>query len=86
MKDYFYNVFISIDQLLNTLTGGAPDETLSARAWRLELYDHWFGKIARPVIDIILFFDKDHCFKSYLSEAKRSQLPEHYARYTTWHE
>lgn len=31
VKQYFWNLLISIDQLLNTLLGGDPDETLSSR-------------------------------------------------------
>ena len=28
-------ILIALDQLLNTLTGGWPDETMSSRAYRL---------------------------------------------------
>ena len=31
MKRYFWNLLISIDQLLNALLGGNPDETISGR-------------------------------------------------------
>lgn len=31
VKRYFWRVLISIDQLLNTVAGGDPDETLSSR-------------------------------------------------------
>lgn len=31
---YGYHVVIALDQLFNTLTGGAADETLSSRTYR----------------------------------------------------
>jgi len=31
MKQYLFNVLISIDQMANTLVGGDPDETISSR-------------------------------------------------------
>ena len=69
---------VAIDQLLNTILGGHADETLSARAYRTEQSDKPFGKFFRPLIDTIFFFDKDHCYQSYLSEFERRQLPSHY--------
>ena len=68
-----FQILIAIDQLINTLLGGYADETLSARAHRLELERgrSW----ARKLIDGILFFDKDHCKESYESEIERRQLP-----------
>lgn len=69
---------ISFDQFINTLLGGYADETLSARAWRTEQKGKIFGKFFRPLIDTLLFFDKDHCYKSYLSELNRKQLSKDY--------
>jgi hypothetical protein len=34
MKKYFLNILISLDQLVNTLLGGSPDETISSRLER----------------------------------------------------
>ena len=31
MNRYFFNLLIAIDQLLNALMGGDPDETISSR-------------------------------------------------------
>jgi hypothetical protein len=31
MKKYIHNILISLDQLVNTLLGGDPDETISSR-------------------------------------------------------
>lgn len=74
---YVKNVFIAVDQLINTVLGGWPDETLSSRAWR------WKGARIRAwpcrIIDLFLFFDragsKGHCQLSYESERCRMQMP-----------
>jgi hypothetical protein len=71
-------ILIALDQLLNALLGGYSDETLSARAWRTEQDGKLFGKVFRPLIDMLLFFDPQHCYTSYLSEKERKQLPNHY--------
>ena len=68
-----FQILIAIDQLINTLFGGFADETLSARAFRLE--QERGRSWARKLIDGILFFDKDHCKESYESEILRRQLP-----------
>lgn len=74
MWQYFKNILVALDQLLNTIFNGMPDETLSARAWRLE--QERGRKWPRILIDLVLFFDKDHCRRSYEAELKRSHLPE----------
>ena len=68
-----FQVLIAIDQLFNTLLGGYADETLSSRAYRLELERgrSW----GRKFVDTLLWFDKDHCKESYESEIERRQLP-----------
>lgn len=65
-------ILIAIDQLLNTLLFGWPDETLSSRCWRLSLSGN---DLPRKIVDTILFFDKDHCKSSYESEKIRNQCP-----------
>ena len=73
MRLYIKNILIGIDQLANTIFSGEPDETLSSRAYRLD--KERGRKWPRFLIDAILFFDKDHCYQSYLSEIERRQLP-----------
>lgn len=68
-------LLIAIDQALNSLSGGMADETLSARCWRCR--DRQPYKFLQPVIDR-LFFDREHCKKSFESEKNRSQLPPEY--------
>ena len=79
MKQYLLNVAIALDQFLNALCGGSPDETLSAAAWRTEQKGRWLGRIFRPLIDLIFaLFEKDHCRKSYESECNGRHLPKEY--------
>lgn len=73
MWEYIKNILIALDQLLNALFRGEPDETLSSRAYRLE--QERGRKWPRILIDTLLFFDRDHCHQSYLSEIERKQLP-----------
>jgi hypothetical protein len=68
-------ILISIDQLLNTLLGGFADETLSSRAYRAERDGKLFGKVFRPIIDLVFLFEPLHCYNSYISEVKRKQMP-----------
>lgn len=71
MKRRLLNFLIAVDQLIYviiTLGNGDPDETISAAAWRLEQVGRWQGKLFRPIIDTILWFDKEHCRKAYLAE------------------
>lgn len=71
-------ILIAIDQLFNALTGGYADETLSSRAWRLYSKDKLSGRILKPLIDMLFFWQKDHCYNSYLSEVERRQLPREF--------
>ena len=64
---------IALDQVVNTMCGGYADETLSCRAYRH--YMRGEHKWVKVLIDCLFFFDKDHCYNSYLSEQERLQLP-----------
>ena len=68
-------VFIALDQLVNTVCGGWPDETLSSRAWRWHVdgVRHWPCRM----IDCVaaLLGDKNHCEESFKSERLGRQLP-----------
>ena len=78
MTRYLANILIGIDQLITTLLGGWPDETLSSYAWRLDYNGRIFGTMFRPAIDWAFRTAKnqpDHCYQSYLSEIERRQMP-----------
>lgn len=62
---------IAADQLVNAILGGYADETLSSRAWRMRHKRSWLYKI----IDVIFWWDPNHCYESFNSERIRRQLP-----------
>lgn len=66
-------VAIAVDRLANTILGGYADETISARCWRLRAEPPY--KALRVVIDVIFFFQKEHCKQAYESELNRLQSP-----------
>lgn len=73
------NLLVCLDQMvfsIITLGSSAPDETLSAAAYRLEQQGRLAGRIFRPLIDGILFFDPYHCRKAYESEIIGLQRPK----------
>lgn len=70
-------IAIAADQFFNTLLAGHADETLSARAWRMQFKKRRWMAI-RIIIDAIFFWQDNHCFNSYLSEKQRKHLPEEY--------
>jgi hypothetical protein len=77
MKQRILHLLIAIDQLIYviiTLGHGNPDETMSAAAWRLEKKGHCSGKLFRPLIDWLLWFDPDHCRTSYEAEVYRAKV------------
>jgi hypothetical protein len=82
MRQRLLNLAIAIDQLawvILTLGKGYPDETISAAAWRMEQQGKLAGRVLRPLIDLLFRpIEKDHCYKAWLSEVQRSQLPSAY--------
>lgn len=73
--EYSYGecVLIAVDQLINALLGGWPDETVSSLSYRLDRdgVRHW----PRKLIDGIFFWQKEHCKSSYEAEKLRLQAP-----------
>jgi hypothetical protein len=65
--NYIYAVVIALDQLVNALIVGDPDEMISARAHR-ETSRCW--AIAEQVIDKVFFWQQEHCKNAYLYERK----------------
>jgi hypothetical protein len=71
------NILIAFDQLVYTVVTlgyGMPDETLSAAAWRTEQLDRFGGKLFRPLIDMLFWFDPEHCKGAHESELLRAYL------------
>ncbi len=72
---YFKSILIALTQLLNTLLGGYPDESTSSRLWRLHLKGEPHGTVLAALVDVVFFWQEDHCRKAYESERARYQLP-----------
>jgi hypothetical protein len=79
MKRRILHLLIALDQLawvVLTLGKGHPDETISAALWRMEQQGKIAGRIFRPMVDLLFRpIEKDHCYRAWLSEVQRSQLP-----------
>lgn len=69
-----YQVLIALDQLINTFLGGMADETLSSRAYRHSM--NGSRKWPQRLIDLLFFWQPDHCKQAYLSEMERAHLPK----------
>lgn len=75
MKFWLSQNLIALDQLLNTLICfGWADETMSSVAWRMEQEGRPFG-VMRKVIDVLFWFQPNHCRLAYESERARLQSP-----------
>jgi len=78
-KRRLLNFLICVDQLafsVITLGSSAPDETISAAAYRLERQGRLPGYVFRPLIDLLFLFDPDHCEKAYHAEIAGYQRPK----------
>lgn len=70
---YAKKILIALDQLVNAILAGWPDETLSSRTFRWE--KDGVRKWPRRLIDHLFFWEEQHCFQSYQSEREGRQLP-----------
>ena len=80
LTEYAKHLLVALDQLVNAVCGGWPDETLSSRAfrWSRDGLRHWPCRC----IDRLFFWDASedggrivrHCELSYISEKDRLQL------------
>lgn len=61
LKGYLWNLLIALDQLLNTILSGDPDETISSRACKAQSAGKWWGCALCRFLDL---FERDHCEKN----------------------
>ena len=78
MKKYFKRLLIAIDQLVNTILGGYPDETISAVCYRKGKTCKVFRFFEICINLLFLVFEKDHCYGAYMSEVNKTYLPKEY--------
>ena len=72
MFNYFFNIAIAFDFLINAIIGGYAGETISARAWREK------RTYLIKFLDSVFFWDKDHCEETFKWQLDRMDLPEEY--------
>lgn len=60
---YLKNILIGVDQLLNTILFGHPDETISSRIGKY-IRRNSPGWIPNKLNKFLNIFQKDHCVKS----------------------
>jgi hypothetical protein len=70
MKKYIHNTLVGFDQFCNTLIGGKPDETISARAGRAAQAGKLWGKVLCGGLNLI---QKNHCTKAEAGDEVRSE-------------
>jgi hypothetical protein len=81
-QTYVWRILITIDQSVNTLCGGAPDETISSR-WGRSIRDArkvgkrgpWYARWGCAVLNRI---DKDHCASSIEFDDDGNPKPHHF--------
>lgn len=84
---YIYDIFVSIDQFGNTLAGGNPDNSISARVGYFSKHAHsnfskgYWRNLAR-LIDFTFWpvDGKDHCHRAYHSNAGH-EFPKKWKRW-----
>jgi hypothetical protein len=68
LKKYFWNLLISVDQLVNTIFGGDPDETISSRMGKWSRDGKNNCGLKKPIYKVANFivelFERDHFKKS----------------------
>ena len=67
MGKYLLNLFVALDQLVNTLLGGDPDMTLSGRMGRAVLEGRC--QLCRGVCWLLDLIDSGHCLREAANEA-----------------
>lgn len=75
MKAWALQVLIALDQLVNATLRGWADETLSSRAHRMRVKGHPVWGWTAGAIDLLFFWQDNHCEQSYRDELARRQSP-----------
>ena len=78
MIKYFNNILITLSQLINSVFGGHPDETIAARCHRGAFKRNLFCQILEIIINKIFFWQDNHCALMHEQEVEDSQNSEDY--------
>lgn len=82
IKNYLYHNLIALDQLFNTLTGGAADETFSSRCYRGAILAEKPRKRWRFWYKLINTLSRNprHCYAAYKAEVNRKHHPPEFTQ------
>ena len=78
-EGYFHRVLVAFDQFVNVLTGGRPDETISARSYRWSQMTtgfalwRWLGKFMNTWLG---WLQSNHGEKAAAGDLERSEIVE----------
>jgi hypothetical protein len=86
---YSVNILLAVDQTLNALLGGACDETLSSRTFRMASLNKPLWILSEKFIDGLFFWDYvvlnnikvKHCELSYEVEMLGGHMPKGMVKY-----
>ena len=70
-------VLMALNCLVNACLRGWHHEGMSSRSWRAWVNGLWFGRIARPAIDVLFLWQTgrmDHCQRHHDAEVRRAEL------------
>lgn len=66
LKQYLFNLWVAVDQLVNTILGGDPDMTVSGRAGRAVAEGRCVA--CKGLCWLLNFVQKDHCERANRAE------------------
>lgn len=66
---YVHRILVGLDQFINVLTDGQPDETISSRAARADEKGEFWGREMSKFLDL---FQKDHGAKAQAGDLERA--------------
>lgn len=78
-RGYVLNLLIAVGQGINTLCGGSPDETISSACYRFGARIPPKSRLWRWAyrgVNLLFFWQVDHCRGAYNSERERKHLPD----------
>lgn len=69
MKKYVFNLLKALNQLVNTIIGGDPDETISSRCAKNQ--DKWIWRMLGAVLE---FIDPGHLSRNIETDEGKDQV------------
>jgi hypothetical protein len=72
MGYYFTELTAAFSQLFNAFLAGNRDQSFSSRSFEGEQAGVWWCKLSRPMVDMLLFWQPNHCYNAYHSDNERT--------------